>query len=317
MKTLYPDLEPYAVHRYPRDLHRIYVEECGNPEGIPVLFLHGGPGSGCKPYHRCFFDPAKYRIILFDQRGAGRSTPQGELSHNTTADLLRDLEFLRQQLEVGRWLLFGGSWGATLALLYAQKHPSKVSGLILRGSFLGRRRDLDWFVGDGGVRRIYPEQWERLLAALPDTERADPLAALYQYVTGSDELARRRAAREWELWSSRVVLGDAFDPARLNEHVSAEVVNQARIELHYAVNGYFIEENAILEGCGAIAHLPTIIIHGRRDLVCPVESAWSLHRRLPESELRILPETGHIAGSEAMIDALVEATDAMAARLVP
>jgi proline iminopeptidase len=317
MKTLYPDLEPYAVHRYSRDLHRIYVEECGNPKGIPVLFLHGGPGSGCKPHHRRFFDPACYRIILLDQRGAGRSTPQGELSHNTTADLVRDLEYLRQQLDIGRWLLFGGSWGATLALRYAQKHPAKVSGLVLRGSFLGRRRDLDWFVGEDGVRRIYPEPWEQLLAVLPDSERTDPLVALYRCVTGRDELARRRATRAWELWSSRVVLGGEFDAARLNEHVSAEGVNRACIELHYAVNGYFLEENEILAGCGRIAHLPAIILHGRRDLVCPVESAWNLHRGLPEAELRILPEAGHIAEGEAMIDALVDATDAMARRLAP
>jgi proline iminopeptidase len=317
MKKLYPDLEPYAIHRHQRDSHRIHVEECGNPNGIPVLFLHGGPGSGCKPYHRCFFDPSRYRIILLDQRGAGRSMPQGELSHNATADLLRDLKYLLQPLDVGRWLLFGGSWGATLALLYAQKHPAKVAGLILRGTFLGRRRDLDWFVGEDGVRRLYPEQWEHLLAVLSEEDRADPLAALYRCVTGSDELARRRTAREWGLWSSQVILGEEFDPAKLNEHVSGEIVNQARIELHYAVNRYFIEENAILDGCSRIAHVPTIIIHGRRDLVCPVESAWSLHRRLPESELRILPQAGHIAAGEAMIDALVEATDAMADRLAP
>lgn len=315
MKALYPDLEPYATHRYSRDSHRIYVEECGNREGIPVLFLHGGPGSGCKRYHRSFFDPARYRIVLFDQRGAGRSMPHGELNHNTTADLVLDIEYLRQHLHVGRWLLFGGSWGATLALLYAQQFPSNVSGLILRGSFLGRRSDLDWFAGENGVRRIYPEQWERLLAILSESERADPLAALYRHVTGGDELAQRRAAREWELWSSRVVLGEEFDSARLGEHVSIEVVNQARIELHYAANRYFIEENAILRHGGKIAHLPAVIIHGRRDLVCPVESAWSLHRSLPESELRILPEAGHIAAGEAMIDALVNATDAMAGRL--
>jgi proline iminopeptidase len=315
MKTLYPDLEPYATHRHPRDSHHIHAEECGNPDGIPVLFLHGGPGSGCKPYHRCFFDPARYRIVLLDQRGAGRSAPQGELSHNTTADLVRDIEYLRRELQVERWLLFGGSWGATLALLYAQKHPAKVAGLILRGTFLARRRDLDWFIGAEGVPRIYPEQWEHLLAALPEAERADPLPALYRCLTGNDEVARRRAAREWDLWGSRVVLGEAFDPSRLHEHVSAEMVSQARIELHYAVNRYFLEKNEILDGCGRIAHLPAIIIHGRRDLVCPVEAAWSLHRRLPESALRILPQAGHIATHDAMIDALVEATDAMAERL--
>jgi proline iminopeptidase len=315
MKKLYPDLEPYAIHHYKRDNHQIYVEECGNPGGIPVLFLHGGPGSGCKPYHRCFFDTARYRIILLDQRGAGRSLPHGELSHNTTADLLRDLEYIRQQLKVDRWLLFGGSWGATLALLFAQKHPSRAAGLVLRGAFLGRRRDLEWFVREDGVPRIYPERWEQFLEGLPEAERDDPLAAIHKRLTGDDELARRRAAREWALWSGQVILGDEFDPGELNEHVSAQVVNQARIELHYAVNRYFLEENAILDGCARIARLPAIIIHGRRDLVCPAEAAYSLHRCLPNSELRILPHAGHIAAGDEMIDALVGAADDMAERL--
>jgi proline iminopeptidase len=315
MKNLYPELEPYAVHQYQRDNHQIYVEECGNPEGLPVLFLHGGPGSGCKPYHRCFFNPEAYRIVLLDQRGAGRSLPQGELAHNTTADLLRDLDYVRQHLDIDRWLLSGGSWGATLALLYAQKHPSKVAGLILRGAFLARRRDLDWFVGENGVRRIYPERWEQLLACLPEDERDDPLAALYRQLTGEDELARRRAAREWAQWSGQVVLGDEFDADALDEHVPAATVNQARIELHYAVNRHFLDENAVLNGCARLARVPAIIVHGRRDLVCPVEASYSLHRCLPNSELRILPRAGHIAGGDEMIHALVAAADDMAERL--
>lgn len=317
MKTLYPAIEPYAVHHFNRDHHKIYVEECGNPQGLPVIYLHGGPGSGCKPHHRGFFDPGKYRAILADQRGAGRSTPHGDLRHNTTADLIRDLEYIRQHLKVERWLLFGGSWGATLALLYAQKHPAKVSGLVLRGSFLARRRDLDWFVGADGVRRIYPEGWAQFMDSLPEAERGDPVAAIHQRLVGGDELARRRAARAWSLWGGQVVLGDEFDPGELHEHVSAEVLNQARIELHYAANRYFIEENAILDGCAKLAKIPAVIIHGRRDLVCPAESAYLLHRHLPHAELRILPKAGHIAGGEEMIDALVEAADAMARRLAP
>lgn len=317
MKTLYPAIEPYAVHHFKRDHHKIYVEECGNPQGLPVIYLHGGPGSGCKPHHRGFFDPEKYRAILVDQRGAGRSTPHGDLRHNTAADLIRDLEYIRQHLKVERWLLFGGSWGATLALLYAQKHPAKVSGLVLRGSFLARRRDLEWFVGADGVRRIYPEGWAQFMDSLPGAERGDPVAAIHQRLVGGDELARRRAARAWSLWGGQVVLGDEFDPGELHEHVSAEVLNQARIELHYAVNRYFIEENAVLDGCAKLAKIPAVIIHGRRDLVCPAESAYLLHRHLPHAELRILPKAGHIAGGEEMIDALVEAADAMARRLAP
>jgi proline iminopeptidase len=316
MKPLYPEIEPYAQGWLKRGSHQVYVEQCGNPEGLPALFLHGGPGSGCKPYHRRFFDPEKYRIVLLDQRGAGRSLPHGELAHNTTADLLRDLEHLRQRLGIEAWLLFGGSWGSTLALLYAQKHPAKVAGLVLRGTFLARQRDLDWFIGEDGVRRVYPERWEQLLAGLPEAERGDPLAALYRRLTGEDELAQRRAARDWERWSGQVVLGDEFAEAEPHEPVSAAMVQQARIELHYAVNRYFIKEGAVLEGCAKLARLPAILVHGRRDLVCPVESSHALHRRLPNSELRVIRQAGHIAAGEAMVDALVAAADDMAARLL-
>jgi proline iminopeptidase len=314
MKTFYPEIEPYAIHRFPRENHQVYVEECGNPEGLPVLFLHGGPGSGCKAYHRSFFDPARYRVVLMDQRGSGRSTPWGELEHNTTQDLLRDLDFIRRQLGIGQWLLFGGSWGATLALLYAQQHPAKVAGLVLRGTFLARERDLQWFIGDG-ASRIYPDRWEHLLESLADEERADPLIALHRRLTGDDELARRRAAREWALWSGQVALGNEFDPRNLHEHVTAPVVSQARIELHYAVHRYFIEDNAILDRCGRISPLPAILIHGRHDLVCPVESSYNLYRHLPNSELRILPHAGHVVSGDEMIHALVTAADEMADRL--
>ncbi|HYE38052.1 prolyl aminopeptidase [Methylocaldum sp.] len=313
MKSLYPGIEPYAIHQFKRDNHQVFVEECGTPSGVPVVFLHGGPGSGCKPYHRSFFNPEKYRIILVDQRGAGQSSPHGELVGNTTADLIGDLEYIRHVLQIDRWLLFGGSWGATLALLYAQRHPAKVAALVLRAVFLARQCDLAWFAGSG-VNRIYPEEWERFIESIPESEQNNPLSYLYSCLTGDDELAQRRAARAWALWGGQVVLGDEFDPSELNEHVSSEVVNQARIELHYAVNGYFIPENGILEGCDRISHLPAILIHGRRDLVCPVESSFSLHRRLPNSELRILPNAGHIAAGEEMADALVSAADEMLER---
>ncbi len=315
MSSLYPPLEPYQTHHLKRDGHTLHVEECGNPRGFPVLFLHGGPGAGCKPHHRCFFDPTLYRILLVDQRGAGRSTPQGGLQHNTTAELLTDLEKIRSKLKIRSWLLFAGSWGVTLALLYAQTHPERVAALILRGAFLARRADLDWFIGEQGVRRIYPEAWEQLLQSVPEPERPEPLAALHRHLTGADELAQRRAARAWEQWSRQVVLGGEAEAAGPDEHVSRATVNQARIELHYAVNGYFLPEDAILEGCGGIAHLPAHIIHGRRDLVCPVEAAYRLHRALPRSSLRILPQAGHIAAGEDMVGALVEATDTMATTL--
>lgn len=315
MPPLYPDLEPFKTHLLKRDGHSIYFEECGHPDGLPALFLHGGPGGGCKPHHRRFFNPALYRIVLVDQRGAGRSTPQGELRHNTTAQLLEDLEAIRKRLEIESWLLFAGSWGVTLALLYAAAQPQRVAGMILRGSFLARPSDLDWFISPQGVRQIYPDAWDRLLHCLPEPDRAEPLAALYRQLTGTDELAQRRAARAWEQWGGQVALGEAFDLAMADEPVSRAAVNQARIELHYAVNHYFIRDNAILESCDRFAQVPTWIVHGRRDLVCPTEAAYRLHRHLPHSTLRILPGAGHLAAGEDMVAALVEATDSMAVTL--
>jgi proline iminopeptidase len=315
MKALYPALEPYASHLVQRGRHLLHVEECGRQDGLPVLFLHGGPGSGCKPYHRSFFDPDRYRIVLPDQRGAGRSLPQGECLDNATADLIDDLEHIRRLLGVEGWLLFGGSWGATLALAYAQQFPERVQGLVLRGAFLGRRRDLDWFIGPEGVRKFYPDRWDECAEVLSGPEHDEPVPALYRRLTGEDELVQRRAARCWSYWSEQVLLGEAFKPESFSEHVSAGQVSQARLELYYAVNDYFLPERGLLERCGRIAHLPTILIHGRRDWVCPVEGSYSLHRRLPASELRIVESAGHLASEQAMVDALVTATDEMAERL--
>lgn len=314
MRELYPEIEPYAAHALEvGDGHVLHVEESGNPDGIPVVFLHGGPGAGCKTYHRRFFDPLRYRAILFDQRGSGRSQPCGELKFNTTGDLLADLERIRHRLNVGEWLLFGGSWGSTLALLYAGKHPRRVAGLVLRGIFLARRRDLEWFTGDG-VRRIYPESWRRLESLIPPGERRDPIPYINAVLNGVDELARWRMAREWLYWGGQVALGDAFDPLNAEE-LPPGGLQQARIEAHYAVNGYFIEEDQIIRDAGKIAHLPAFIVQGRHDFTCPVEGADTLHRALPHSTLEVLPRGGHIAGTPDIIDALVRAADAMADRL--
>ncbi len=316
MKALYPPIEPRAVHIFDVEGgHRLYVEECGKPDGIAVVFLHGGPGSGCKAYHRSFFDPDKYRVILLDQRGAGRSRPAGDLEHNTTEHLLADLEFVRLRLGVERWLLFGGSWGATLALLYAQRYPARVSGLVLRGTFLARQEDLDWYVKDG-ARRIYPERWAELMEALHGAGDGDPVAAIHSLLLGEDEVAQRRIARAWSAWGGQVTLGDEFHPAEQGSHVSSTLLHQARIELHYAFHRYFIEENQILRDCPLLPEVPVILIHGRRDLVCPVESAYTLSKAIPDARLRVLPGAGHIAGTAEMIDALVSAADEMAARLV-
>jgi proline iminopeptidase len=312
MPVLYPELEPFETHHVVRDGHNLYVEESGNPDGFAALFLHGGPGSGCKPYHRRFFDPSIYRIILVDQRGSGRSFPQGGLHQNTTAHLLEDLEFIRAWLGITRWLVFGGSWGATLGLLLAQAHPEQVAGLVLRGTFLARAVDLEWFFGESGVRKIYPEAWAHVLDALTEEEAIDPVRSLYHHVIGADELAQRRAARALDYWSSQVTVPELFDTESHHEQVSNESLNSARVGLHYAANHYFISENAVLETCKRIRHIPTQIIHGRRDLVCPVESGTSLQQQLPNSTLRILENAGHVAAGDDMISALVEATDTMA-----
>jgi len=315
LKILYPAIEPYQrFYLETGSVHRIYAEQSGNPEGIPVLFLHGGPCSGTKPDHRCFFDPARYRIVLFDQRGCGQSLPFGALDGNTTPDLLDDIERLRQALGVERWLLFGGSWGATLALLYAQRHAERVLGLVLRGVFLARACDLSWFT-DQGAGRIYPEQWDKLMAALPQACQHDVIRGIHTVLEGRDDVARLRAAKEWLAWNGQVALGEAFNPDQAYDKPAHVLVQQVRMELHYARHQYFIEENQILRDCPLIQHLPTVIIHGRRDIVCPVEAGYRLHRALPHAEWRVLPDAGHVARGEAMIDALVTATDAFAKRL--
>ncbi|MEY3787709.1 MAG: prolyl aminopeptidase, partial [Pseudomonadota bacterium] len=268
MKTLYPELAPYhTFFLETNSKHQVYVELSGNPEGFPVIFLHGGPCSGTKPDHRRFFNPEHYQIILFDQRGCGQSLPFGELEHNTTQDLIADMESIRQTLAIEQWLVFGGSWGAALALLYAQQHTEQVTGLILRAVFLARQMDLDWFAQDG-ANRIYPEQWQKLIDSVPESVRDQPTQALYDALWGADELAKRRAAKEWMAWGAQVALGNAYQSCEQNEHVSEKMVKQARMELHYAEQHYFIKENQILENCVLLSAINTIIIHGRQDFVC-------------------------------------------------
>lgn len=313
MRTLHPPIEPFRSQYLTAGRHSVYFEQCGNPEGVPILFLHGGPGSGCRPDHRRLFDPNHLQAILVDQRGAGRSTPQGELRDNNTDALLADLESIRQLLKLDRWVIFGGSWGAALALLYAQRHPARVAGLILRGTFLARSRDLEWFIATGAPR-VYPEQWASLTNCLPFEGQAAPVAAMDAMINGADELARRRIAREWTQWGNRVALEDDFDPHALADHVPAAVLHQARIELHYARHAYFIEEGQILNDCDErLRSVPVTLIHGRKDLVCPVDSAFELQWRLPHAEIEVLPLAGHLARGEQMVDALVRAVDRMAA----
>lgn len=315
MKTLYPEIEPYAVHSIKvNKIHHVYVEECGNASGIPVLFLHGGPASGCKPDHRRFFNPELYRIVLFDQRGCGRSKPHGKLENNTTQDLVSDMEHLRVKLGIDRWLLFGGSWGAALSLLYAQNFPDKVSAMILRGIFLARHHDLEWFLKDG-ANRIYPEQWQRLVSAIPKSDNSDLISAMESCLWGKDELAQLRVAKEWDAWGGQVALGTEYDPTGMDEHVTAEILRRVRIEMHYAKHRYFLEDNQILEHCDRLTDIPAVIIHGRNDLVCPMESAYSLHKKLPKAKFIVLPNSGHVAHSNEMINALIRTMDRIAKKV--
>ncbi|MEI8209342.1 MAG: prolyl aminopeptidase [Methylococcales bacterium] len=309
MNALYPEISPYN-HFYLETgcQHSVYVEQSGNPNGIPVIFLHGGPCSGTKPDHRRFFNPAYYRIILFDQRGCGLSLPFGLLEDNTTQDLIDDMERIRQYLKIEQWLLFGGSWGGALALLYAQQHPQHVLGMVVRAVFLVRRQDLDWFSKEG-ANRIYPEQWQRLIESISECDRDDLVTGLCSILLGEDEVAKRRVAREWMAWGGQVALGNDYKASGSHDHVTEKMVKQVRMELHYAKNNYFIKENQVLDGCVQLSSISTIIIHGRQDLVCPIESGMKLHQAMPHADYIVLPNAGHIAQGSEMIDALVKATD--------
>jgi len=314
MKTLYPEIQPSRNEHIAVDaVHSIYQEESGNPGGIPVVFLHGGPGSGSSENHRRYFNPDKYRIINFDQRGCNRSMPRGEIKNNTTQDLLADIELIRERLGIDAWLVFGGSWGSTLGLLYAQAYPDRVLGLILRGSFLARQADLDWFARYG-ANRIFADAWEEFLRPIPEAERGDLVAAYYRRVHGGDPEQQLEAARAWSTWAAKVVtytLG-VYEPG---EEDREKMVHEVSIETHYAGHRYFIEENRILDNMHRIPQVPVHLIHGRRDLLCPLASSWTLHRALPDSTLEIVREGGHLAGEAPMIDALVRATDTMAREL--
>ena len=315
MQRLYPALEPYAEYRLPSDgPHSIHVEECGKPDGIPALFLHGGPGSGCQPDHRRFFDPDYYRIILFDQRGAGRSTPLGETAQNSSQDLLNDMESLRRKLGLDRWLLFGGSWGAALALLYAEAFPAAVSGMILRGLFLARQRDLDWFFSDDGVCRLFPDAWSAFTRDVPLQERTDLIAAQHKRIHAGNGDTALGAARAWSAWGSSVVTWSAapgIDRGKAGSEDARRILAKARIESHYAQHRYFIQDNQILNCVDRLPSVPISIVHGRRDITCALESAWTLHLALPASRLLVVEDAGHLMSEAPMIDALLRETDRM------
>lgn len=315
MHKLYPEIEPYATHRLRvDDPHELYLEECGNPNGLPVLFLHGGPGAGCEPYHRRFFDPNAYRIVLFDQRGAGRSRPHASLEHNTTQDLVADIERIRTLLGIEQWVLFGGSWGSTLALVYAETHPQRVLGLIVRGVFLCRPWEIRWFYQEG-ANRLFPDHWQEFIAPIPEHERHDLVAAHYRRLTGADEVARMHSAKAWSLWEGRTAtllpnrsVIDFFG----SPHTALSL---ARIEAHYFYHDAFLAPDQILREAYRLKDIPGYIVHGRYDVVCPMQSAWDLHRAWPRAQLEIVPDAGHSAAEPGITHALVIATYELAQRL--
>ena len=311
LRDLYPPIEPFEDGLLSvGDGHEVYWEQCGRPDGKPVLFLHGGPGAGCDEKNRRYFDPDAYRVVLLDQRGAGRSRLFGNVKANTTPHLISDIEKIRDHLGIDRWLVFGGSWGSTLALAYAEEHPGRVSGLILRGIFLGRQAEIDWFSAPGGAARFRPDPWERFAARIPAPERGNLLAAYHRRLFGDDEVERTASARAWSTWESSLcrLLPDIEEIESLAEPEIC--VALARLESHYFLNRCFLEEGQLLSRAGRIVDIPGIIVQGRYDLVCPPAAAWELHRAWPASRIEMVPVAGHSASEPAMLDALLRATDA-------
>jgi proline iminopeptidase len=290
------------------DLHELHVEESGRQGGTPVVFVHGGPGGGTSPEQRQFFDPEAYRIVLFDQRGSGRSTPHASLVDNTTWDLVADMERIREHLGIERWVVFGGSWGSTLALAYAETHPERVRALVLRGIFLLRPHELRWFYQEG-ASFIFPDAWEAYLEPIPIEERGDLMAAYHRRLTGDDAAAKARAAVAWSVWEGTTshLLPDERSIAESGEDRFAEAF--ARIECHYFVNrGFFRVDDQLLRDAHKIAHIPGVIVHGRYDVVTPLKNAWDLHRVWPSAELRIVPDAGHAMTEPGIVHEIVSAT---------
>ncbi|HAF12813.1 MAG TPA: prolyl aminopeptidase [Blastocatellia bacterium] len=310
MKTLYPEIEPFNTGRLKvSPIHELYYEQCGNPNGKPVVFLHGGPGGGLVPEYRRYFDPKAYRVVLFDQRGSGQSTPKASLEENTTGHLVEDIERLREHLGIDTWQVFGGSWGSTLALAYAETHPARARALVLRGIFLCRPKEIHWFYQEG-ANAIFPDVWEEYLQVIPEAERADMVSAYYRRLTSEDESVCLEAARAWSIWegsTSKLF----FDYKMIEKFAEPEfALAFARIECHYFMNNsFFPTDNHLIEHVDKIRQIPSVIVQGRYDVVCPMMSAWELHRAWPEADLRIIPDAGHSISEPGVIDALIEATD--------
>lgn len=312
MTDFFPEIAPYdhfllAVGQS----HHIYVEQCGNPQGEPVVFVHGGPGGGCSENDRRFFDPARYRIILFDQRGCGRSLPHGLLEDNTTQRLIEDMELIRQHLHIKQWHVFGGSWGSTLSLAYSQVNSGNVKSLVLRGIFLARPQDIEWTFNGGGASRIFPDHWAAFIEAFPNSSVTNFVEEGYRLLTGDDQVLAEKIAEAWTRWElscCTLVPNEDFLAANLSaEHCWT----LARHEAHYMVNHCFLEENQLLDNCGNISNIPVTIVHGRYDIVCAFDNALALHKALPNSQLRIAEDSGHTSAESGTRSLLIEATQRM------
>jgi proline iminopeptidase len=315
MNEFYPEIEPY--HHQLLEVgngHQLYVEQCGNPDGQPVLFVHGGPGGGCSTDDRRFFDPESYRIILFDQRGCGRSLPHGSLENNETSHLVADMEVIREHLDIHTWHVFGGSWGSTLGLVYAQNHPTSVKSLVMRGIFLARPEDSLWtFTGGGGAARIFPDYWQEYIDALPGGESQSSIKDAYKVMIGDDKKAAMQVAKAWAMWEIRccTLQPDADFLSHYSDDESSWTL--ARHEAHYMANDCFLADNEILANCDKIADIPMIIVHGRYDIVCAFDNAWLLHKQLPESKLVISETAGHASIETETKRHLLAATQQMLA----
>ena len=314
MRDLYPEIEAHKTeYLKASSLHEIYMEQSGNPDGQPIIFLHGGPGGGVDAKQRRLFDTSHYRIILFDQRGAGKSKPHAELEENTTWDLVHDMELIRKHLGIRNWIVFGGSWGSTLALAYAIKHPARVRGLILRGIFLCRKQEIDWFY-QSGASNIFPDVWDEYLAAIPEEERGDLVKAYHKRLTSEDPKVKLDAALAWSKWEAAT--SRLFPSPDLIKNFEREdlAIAFARIENHYFTNNAFFEsDNFLLENVDKIQNIPGVIVQGRYDVVCPATSAWELHKAWPLSQLHLIPDAGHSVWEPGILDKILEATDAFKA----
>lgn len=315
MRSLYPEIRPFHTEMLPVSQgHELYLERSGSEGRIPVLVIHGGPGAGCSEQMRRFFDPERYHIIIYDQRGAGRSTPHADTENNTTDLLIADMEAIRQHFNINKWVLFGGSFGATLALLYAEKYPEHVCGMVVRSVFLGRQQDLDWLYRQG-AGRFFPEEWRKFKAAVVDSQGTDLIENYYRILHGENELAKVAAAKAWARWEAT---NTSFRPNQSSQQfytATHTALALARISSHYFLNHCFLDANQILNHIDAIAEIPGYIVHGRYDMICPPDQAFELASHWPEAELDLVREGGHSAFDPAMVDALVRSTQQLANRL--